>query len=322
MASSRILDRSEGGVSSGDRPRLCVAISGASGLVGSALASHLTASGHRVVRLVRREPRAERDEIGFDPAQGRIEAEKLKAVDAIVHLAGENVAAGRWNERRKRLIRDSRVLGTRLIAETVAALDRRPPTLINASAIGFYGDRTDETLDEESGPGTGFLPETCIAWEAATAAAELAGLRVVKLRTGVVLSKAGGALGRMLTPFRMGLGGRIGDGRQWVSWISVRDLIRVIEFALSCEALRGPVNAVGPEPVDNAELTRALSRVLRRPALAPLPAWVVRRLFGQMGEELLLSSTRVFPRRLERSGFRFDHPTIESTLRFELGRGE
>jgi uncharacterized protein (TIGR01777 family) len=321
MASSRKVDRSEDGASSGGDPRPCVAISGASGLVGSALAAHLTASGHRVVRLVRHEPRAERDEIGFDPVQGRIEAEKLKTVDVIVHLAGENVAAGRWNERRKRHIRDSRVLGTRLISETVAALDCRPRTLISASAIGFYGDRADETLDEDSEPGSGFLPETCVAWEAATAAAELAGLRVVKLRIGVVLSKAGGALGRMLAPFRMGLGGRIGDGKQWVSWISVRDLIRVIEFSLSCEGLRGPVNAVGPEPVDNAELTRALSHVLRRPALVPLPAWLVRRLFGQMGEELLLSSTRVLPQRLEQFGFRFDHPTIEAALRFELGRG-
>jgi len=297
---------------------LHVAISGASGLVGSRLTSLLEAEGHRVSRLVRREPAAGADEILFNAPAGRVDASKLDGVDAVIHLAGENVAAGRWNEARKRRIRDSRVLGTRLIAETVARLDRPPAVLVNASAIGFYGDRGDEILDETSEPGEGFLPETCLAWEAATAAAETAGVRVVRLRIGVVLSADGGALAKMAPIFRAGLGGKTGSGTQWMSWISIDDLVGAIRFVLSRDDLSGPVNAVGPQPETNAEFTRVLARVLRRPAIAPVPAFVVRAIFGEMGQELLLSSTRVLPRRLEQAGFGYGHETLDAALRAVL----
>jgi uncharacterized protein (TIGR01777 family) len=291
-----------------------VAVTGASGLVGSRLTAVLEAAGCRVSRLVRREPATGHDEILFDPPTGRIDAGALEGVDAVVHLAGENVAAGRWTEARKRRIRESRVLGTRLIAESLAKLQRPPAVLVNASAIGFYGDRGDEVLDETSDPGEGFLPETCIAWESATAAAETAGVRVVRFRIGVVLAREGGALAKMVPIFRAGLGGKTGDGSQWMSWISIDDLVRAIEFALSCDEISGSVNAVGPQPETNAEFTRVLARVLRRPAIAPVPAFVVRAIFGEMGQELLLSSTRVLPRHLERVGFEFRHATLEAAL--------
>lgn len=300
------------------RKPLHVAISGASGLVGSRLTAALEASGQRVTRLVRREPAPGRDEVVFDPSRERIDGVALEGIDAVVHLAGENVAAGRWTEARKRRIRDSRVLGTRLISETLAGLQRPPTVLVNASAIGFYGDRGDEVLDETSDPGKGFLPETCLAWESATAAAETAGVRVVRLRIGVVLAREGGALAKMVPIFRAGLGGKTGDGRQWMSWVSIDDLVRTIEFALASDELVGPVNAVGPRPETNAEFTRVLARALRRPAIAPVPAFVVRTVFGEMGQELLLSSTRVLPRRLEGAGFEFRHATLESALRAVL----
>ena len=280
-----------------------VAVSGSSGLVGSRLTSRLVADGHRVSRLVRRAPAEGRDEILFDIPAGRIDSSKLDGVDAVVHLAGENVAAGRWSQARKRRIHDSRVLGTRLIAETLAGLQRPPAVLVNASAIGFYGDRGDEILEETSEPGEGFLPETCLAWESATAAAETAGVRVVRLRIGVVLSTEGGALAKMLPIFRVGLGGKTGDGKQWMSWISLDDLIEAIVFAVTRDDLGGPINAVGPQPTTNAEFTRVLASVLRRPAFATVPELVVRSVFGEMGQELLLSSTRVLPRRLEQAGF-------------------
>jgi len=295
-----------------------VAISGASGLVGSRLVSKLVSEGHHVSKLVRREPTEVSAEILFDPAAGRIDARGLEGVDAVVHLAGENVAAGRWSPARKKRIRDSRVIGTRMIAEALAGLSEAPSVLVNASAIGFYGDRGDRIVDESSEPGEGFLPETCLEWESATAAAEAAGVRVVRLRIGVVLSADGGALGKMLPIFRAGLGGKTGDGTQWISWISIDDLVRAIEFALAREELSGAVNAVGPRPVSNAEFTKTLAAVLHRPAIAPVPAFVVRAMFGEMGQELLLSSTRVLPRRLEKAGFEFAHPTLPEALRSVL----
>ncbi len=299
---------------------LHVALSGASGLVGSSLARVLTQRGHRMSRLVRRAPLPSTDEIQFGSEQGRLEPSEMEGVDAVVHLAGENVAAGRWTAERKRRIRDSRVLGTRLVAETLSKMQRPPRVLVNASAIGFYGDRGDEQLTESSEPGEGFLPQVCLAWEAATAAAERSGVRVVKLRIGVVLSTAGGALAKMLPTFKLGLGGRIGDGRQYVSWVTLHDLVRIILFSLGSDELEGPVNAVGPHPVRNDEFTRVLARVLHRPALVPLPASFVRTAFGEMGRELLLASTRVLPRRLEQAGFAFEHETLHDALRFELAK--
>ena len=294
------------------QPRLRVAVSGSSGLVGSALVSTLVAAGHQVTRLVRRDTAGAG--IVWDPGSGFIETRKLEGLDAVVHLAGENIAAGRWNRRRMNRIRDSRVLGTRVIARALAGLSRGPRVLINASAIGFYGDRGLEPLDETSRPGTGFLADTCRVWEAATEPAQRTGLRVVRLRIGVVLSREGGALARMLPLFRLGLGGRRGSGRQYVSWISLDDLLGVIRFALFETSIRGPVNATAPSPVTNAELTRALARKLGRPAWLPVPAALIGIMMGRMGRELLLGSSCVLPRVLERTAFRFQHADLDSAL--------
>ena len=296
---------------------LHVAVSGAGGLVGSALVSRLTAGGHRVSRIVRGGPSVE-DRIRWDPVSGELDTKGLEGVDALVHLAGENIASGRWNTRRKRRIWSSRVDGTRGIATALARMSDPPATLINASAIGYYGDRGDALLDESSPPGSGYLADLTRAWETAAEPAERAGLRVVRLRIGVVLSRRGGALPRMALPFHLGLGGRVGHGRQYVSWISLTDLAAVIEYALLQSGLRGAVNAVAPEPVTQAELARTLGRVLRRPSLLPFPGWAVSLLLGEMGRELLLSSTRILPRRLSDSGFDFSHRGIEEALRFEL----
>jgi uncharacterized protein (TIGR01777 family) len=303
----------------GETP-LRIAVSGASGLVGSAFTCFMGAGGHQVDRLVRRPPRAGRREIHWDPAGGKIDRERLEGLDGLVHLAGENIASGRWSERKKRAIRDSRVDGTRHLCETLAKLSQPPRVLICASAIGYYGDRGEEELTESSPPGSGFLADVCREWESATEPASGAGIRVVNLRIGVVLSGRGGALKRMLAPFRLGLGGRLGNGRQFVSWISLDDLIGAIRFALVREDLRGPVNATAPEPVTNAELTRRLAAVLRRPAVFPAPAFALRLLLGEMGEALLLGSSRILPRRLEEAGFEFVHRDLESALRHELGR--
>ena len=297
-----------------------IAVSGAGGLVGSALTASLEAAGHQVVRLVRRQVAPGAREIAWDPVAGRIDAEALSGLDALVHLAGENIAAGRWSAGRKERIRSSRVQGTRLIAEALAGLDRPPRVLVNASAIGFYGDRAGEWMDEDASPGSGFLADTCAEWERATVPAAEAGVRVILLRIGVVLSTDGGALPRMLPIFRYGLGGRLGDGRQQMSWIALADLVRVVEHALFDDSLEGVVNAVAPEPVTNAEFTRILAAVLGRPALLPVPAVALRILLGEMGRQLLLSSTRVRPTRLSRMGFRFRFPDLDSALRFELGR--
>lgn len=295
-----------------------VLISGASGLVGSALVPSLEAAGHRVRRLVRQ--RCEEPDAAFwDPAAGTLDAGALDGVDAVVHLAGESIAAGRWSAEVKRRILESRVEGTGLIAEELAALEA-PPALVAASAIGYYGDRGDEPMDEESPSGEGFLAEVCRRWEAAAQPARDAGSRVVHLRIGMVLSRRGGALQRMLTPFKLGLGGTVGDGRQFMSWIHLDDLVAVIEHALADGELAGAVNAVAPQPVSNREFTRTLGRVLGRPTLVPVPAPLVRLAFGEMGSELLLASTRVVPARLEGAGFAFRFPELEAALAHELGR--
>ncbi len=301
-------------------PRLRIAVTGATGLVGSALVPALRAAGHRVDRLSRRVPEAGSTDIQWDPARGRLDPRALEGVDAVVHLAGESIAALRWTGSTKERIRRSRVDGTRLLAETLGRLTRRPQVLLSASAVGYYGDRGEAPLTEESAPGSGFLAEVCREWEAAADPARAAGIRVVHPRLGVVLAGQGGALPRMALPFRLGVGGVIGSGRQYWSWIEVGDLVRAIELCLALDALAGPVNAVAPAPIANREFTRVLGRVLGRPTLVPLPALAVRLLLGEMGQALLLDSARVLPQRLERAGFRFRHPGLETALRAALAR--
>jgi len=302
------------------RPRRTVAITGASGLVGTALAAFLTAGGHRVRRVVRRAARTD-DEIPWDPRSGATDLARWAGVDAVVHLAGDNIAAGRWTPARKRAIRDSRVDGTRLVADTLARLDPAPEVLVVASAVGYYGARDgDGPLGEDAGPGRGFLAETCLAWEAASEPAERAGIRVVRPRIGVVLSGRGGALARMVPAFLVGAGGRLGHGRQTMSWIALDDLVGILHEALFDDRLAGAVNATAPAPVDNATFARTLAAVLRRPAAIPVPAPALRVLFGEMAEALLLSGADVRPVRLERAGFRFRFADLETALRAELGR--
>ena len=297
-----------------------ILVTGSSGLIGSALVRFLTAHGHAVTRLVRGTPRASEPEFHWDPTSGRIDSRALDGVDAVVHLAGENIAAGRWTADRKTQIRESRVKGTRLLAETLAWLASPPRVLVCASAMGYYGNRGNEVLGEDSPPGTGFLAELCQAWEAASEPAERAGIRVVKLRVGIVLSSQGGALARMLLPFRLGLGGRIGGGRQYMSWIALDDLVAVVLHALTTNSLAGPVNAVTPNPVTNQEFTRMLGRVLGRPTILPVPAFAARLALGEMANELLLSSARLEPARLLASGYTFRYPELEGALRQVLGR--
>jgi uncharacterized protein (TIGR01777 family) len=259
-------------------------------------------------------------EISWDPGSGVIDRAGLEGVDAVIHLAGENIAKGRWTPRRKELLRESRVEGTRLLSLALASLERRPRVLLSASAVGYYGDRGDEAVTESSAPGAGFLPELCHEWEAATLPARDAGIRVVLLRTGVVLSRSGGALRRMLPSFRLGAGAILGSGRQFMSWISLGDIAGVYHHALVHDDLSGPLNAVSPSPVTNGEFTRTLARLLRRPAFVTLPAVLIRALFGELGQAALLEGVRVIPERLERSGYRFAHPDLESALRRELSR--
>jgi uncharacterized protein (TIGR01777 family) len=259
---------------------------------------------------------------GWDPEAGRLDPVALEGFDGVVHLAGENIAGGRWTPDRKARIRQSRVLGTRLLCETLARLQRPPETLVSASAVGFYGDRGNEEISESNRAGTGYLAEVCEDWEKATEPARRAGIRVVNLRIGIVLSPKGGALSRMLPPFSLGLGGRLGHGGQFMSWISLPDLSAVILRALTDPRLRGPVNAVAPEPVTNREFTRTLASVLGRPALLPMPAFLARLAFGQLADALLLGGAKVRPGKLIESCFEFQHPTLEIALRELLGRPE
>jgi uncharacterized protein (TIGR01777 family) len=299
-------------------PSMRVAVTGASGLVGTAVVSFLSERGREIVRLVRREPRSTASEVYWNPDSGEIDGPALEGIDAVVHLGGVGIAAGRWTARRKTAILESRVASTRLLSNSLSEMNRPPHTIICASAIGYYGDRGDELLNEESPPGAGFLADVCKAWEAATDPARQAGLRVVNLRIGMVLSRHGGALKRMLPPFRMGLGGIVGSGRQYLSWIALSDLVRAIDFLLTADDSSGPVNAVAPQPVTNREFTRTLGRVLRRPTPLPLPGFAVRLLFGEMGEALLLAGSRVQPARLTQAGFSFEHPSLEAALNAEL----
>ena len=288
-----------------------LAVTGASGLIGSVLVPALREAGHDVLTLVRREPRAG-DEVGWDPAAGAIDASSLEGVDGVVHLAGATIGE-RWTTSRRRLILDSRVQSTRLLAETIASLGRPPAVLVSASGIGYYGNRGDEELTETSTRGDGFLADVADAWEQSADPACEAGIRVVHLRQGIVLSRRGGAVGKLMLPFRLGLGGRVGSGRQWWSYLSLEDAVSVYLHALASD-LSGPVNAAAPELVTNAEFTKALGRALRRPTVFPLPATAVRLAFGQMGEEMLLGGQRAHPTKLVESGFRFAHPGIDAAL--------
>jgi len=296
-----------------------ILISGSHGLVGKALVRSLTDDWHEVVRLVRGERSFGALEIEWDPNRSRIDAEHLEGLDVVIHLAGESIASGRWTEAKKRAIRDSRVKGTALLSESLARLARPPSVFLSASAIGYYGDRGDELLTENSRPGDDFLSSVCVEWEKATTPAVEKGIRTVYTRFGIILDAHGGALEKMLTPFRMGIGGRIGDGKQWLSWIALEDVVNGLKFVMEDSAIRGPVNFVAPNPVNNAEFTKTLGRVLSRPTIFPVPAFGARLAFGEMADALLLSSQKVEPSILKDKGFRFNWPTLESALRHILG---
>ena len=296
-----------------------ILVSGSHGLVGKALVKLLTSDGHEVARLVRHQPNA--GEVLWDPEQNRVDTASLEGHDAVVHLAGESIASGRWTSEKKRAIRESRVKGTLLLSEALARLSRQPSVFLCASAIGYYGDRGDELLTETSSPGNNFLAKVCIEWEAAAKPAVEKGIRTVHTRFGIILDDEGGALDKMLTPFRMGIGGKVGDGRQWMSWIALDDVVNGLKFLMEPTSTSGPVNFVAPNPVTNAEFTKTLGRVLSRPTLFPMPAFAARLVFGEMADALLLSGQRVEPSVLKGKGYKFRWSTLESALRHILGRG-
>lgn len=296
-----------------------ILITGSHGLVGSALVPAFTNAGHTVIRLVRSQANPKENEIKWDPQAGSIESNKLEGLDAVIHLAGENIASGRWTSEKKARIRNSRVNGTGLLAETLASLKQKPKVLASASAIGFYGSRGTEVMNEKSSSGSGFLAETCIEWEAAAEPALKAGIRVAYLRFGVVLSTKGGALAKMLLPFKLGVGGKIGSGWQYMSWVSIDDAVGAILHVLKNKKLDGPINIVSQQPVTNFEFTKSLGKVLSRPTVFPMPAFAARFAFGEMADELLLSSTCVIPSRLKKSGYDFKHKNIREALESILG---
>jgi uncharacterized protein (TIGR01777 family) len=295
-----------------------VAVTGSSGLIGSALVPFLTAGGHEVRRLVRRAPRG-KDEIRWDPTKDEIDAAALEGVDAVVNLSGESVAGGRWTDARKARIRDSRIESTRTLARALASLKRKPKVLLSASAIGYYGDQREEWVTESSPPADDFLARLAVDWETAAAPAAEAGIRVAHPRIGVVLSPAGGALGKLLPPFRLGLGGVVGPGRQYMSWVALDDVLGALHHALVDDGVSGPFNLVAPEPVTNREFTKTLGRVLGRPTVAAVPAFALKAVLGQMAEATVLASTRVHPACLLSGGYRFRCPDLEGTLRHMLG---
>jgi uncharacterized protein (TIGR01777 family) len=294
-------------------------VTGSRGLVGSALVAALSVAGHRVVRLTRTAPR-HGDERRWDPAMGLAQQDGARPIDAVVHLAGESIAGGLWTQAKMRRIRESRSLGTRALAESLARLSPRPRVLLCASAIGWYGERGDEALDETSAAGDGFLPEVARAWESALDPAAQAGVRTVSLRFGLVLTPRGGLLAKMLPPFRAGVGGALGSGRQWMSWVSLDDVVFAALHALHRADVRGPVNVTAPRPVTNAEFTRTLARVVCRPAILPVPAALLRAVSRPMAEELFLVSQRVTSSRLTAAGYRFREADLEPALRHALGR--
>lgn len=296
-----------------------ILISGASGLVGTHLIPTLEAKGHEIFKLVRKTPKSS-DEIQWDAEKGFGETEqaKLENFDAVVHLAGDNVASENWSDEKKRRIKDSRVVGTRVLVDALRKTRNPPKIFVSASAVGFYGDRQDEILTEDSRPGSGFLTDVCTAWEDEIKKAEEFAQRVVFLRIGVVLAKDGGALEKMVTPFKFGVGGAVGSGKQWMSWIALDDLIKIIHFALENENLSGAVNAVAPNPATNEEFTKTLGKVLHRPTVFSVPEFAIKLLFGEMGETLLLKGARVLPKKLEASGFKFEFTNLEEAMKSVL----
>src|SRR5271170_2472278 len=296
-----------------------IVITGSSGLIGSALAAEFGAAGHEVVRLVRHHGGAP-NAVMWDPMGESMDAAPLEGADAVVHLSGENLAQGRWTKAKKKRLWESRVQSTSLLSETLAQLKRRPQVMLCASGIGFYGDRGDEVLAEDAQAGTGFVADLCQQWEAAAAPAVAAGMRVIHMRCGIVLARGGGALAKMLTPFRLGLGGVIGSGRQYVGWIALEDVIGAVMHLINKSQLAGAVNFVAPQEVTNRQLTKTLGRVLHRPTLLAMPAWAARLALGEMATELLLASTRATPRRLPDDGFVFAYPELEGALAQVVGR--
>ncbi len=296
-----------------------ILVTGSNGMVGKSLIDFLTTGGHEVVRLVRKSSQHD-NAIQWNPSEGKIDGAALEGIEAVVHLAGEGIATRRWSAAQKARILDSRVQGTRLLCEALAEMQTPPRTFISASAVGYYGDRGDETLDETSGVGTGFLADVCQQWETACEPAREKGIRVVNLRIGVVLSPQGGALKSMLLPFKLGVGGVVGDGKQYWSWLAIDDLIGAIHHALMCDDLSGPVNVTSPNSATNREFTKLLGKVLRRPTILPMPAFAARVALGEMADELLLTSARVLPTRLQETGYEFRCPDLEGALRHVLGR--
>lgn len=299
---------------------LRILISGASGLVGSALVAFLGVAGHEVWRLVRRTPRIEKNEIFWDPEKGELAAESLEGFDAVIHLSGENVAGSRWSEDVKKRIYDSRIETTKFLNLLLSKLTKPPKTFICASAIGYYGSAGETVCDESSPLGSGFLCEVAKGWETAALKADNFGARTVLLRIGIILSPQGGALSKMLLPFLSGAGGTVGDGMQYMSWIGIDDVIGAIYHSLMNDKVNGPVNLVAPRPVNNLQFTKTLGAVLRRPTIFPLPKQIIRTIFGEMGETLLLGSTRVIPRKLEDTGYSFLYPELKDALAHQLGR--
>ncbi|HKB64914.1 MAG TPA: TIGR01777 family oxidoreductase [Pyrinomonadaceae bacterium] len=296
-----------------------ILIGGSHGLVGTALIKSLEAQGHEIFRLVRHAPNS-KTEVEWSPDRYSIALARIEGFDAVVNLAGESIAEGRWTDDKKRRIRESRVKGTKLLGDALANLTVPPKTFVCASAIGYYGNRGDELLTEASAPGDGFLSKVCAEWEEATALAIEKGIRVVNARFGVILDTNGGALKKMLPPFRMGVGGRIGSGKQWMSWIALDDVIGALNFALKKDSLRGPVNFVAPAPVINAEFTKTLGKVLSRPTIFPIPAFAIKLMFGEMGEALLLGGQRVAPERLTEAGYAFHYSVLDSALHHVLDK--
>lgn len=296
-----------------------IAITGSTGLIGEALTASLRNDAHEVIRVTRSPDRASGSDVLWDPQAATIRADGLRGVEAVVHLAGEPFDTARWNPEVKRRIQDSRVRGTRLIAETLAELDERPAVLLCASGAHYYGDRGDEVVTEDTPAGEGFMAEMCVAWEAAADPAREAGIRVVHARTGAVIAREGPLMRKVDLPFRLGLGGRVGSGRQYVPWISPTDVLRALRFLIDRDDLAGPVNLTAPEPVTNRELTRALGEVMRRPAVLPIPLFVLRLVYGEVAVALAVDSIRVVPQRLLDAGFSFIHTDIRAALRAALG---
>jgi hypothetical protein len=294
-----------------------ILITGASGLLGTALQKSFNEKGYEMLLAGRGKPK-NANEIEWDVEAGFAEPEKLEGIEAVIHLAGEPVS-GRWTDEKKRKIHDSRVLGTRSVVEALSGLQAKPKVFVSASGIGYYGDRGDDVMTEMSGPGDTFLAKVCRDWEAEARRAEDVGIRTVLVRTGIVLSKHGGALAEMLTPFKFGVGGVVGSGKQWMSWLALDDIIAIYNHVLEDESMRGAFNATSPNPVTNEEFTKALGSVLYRPTILPLPEFAVNLIFGEMGDALLLDSTRAVPKRLEEAGFEFKFTDLTTALKHELG---